>query len=74
MSNLHLNQQMIRRVDAARFLGSFDLRAEVTGYAFVDCPDSNLQYCDSCSQCQLYEDVVDQRRALEERLSFVLSC
>ena len=74
MTNLHLNQELIRRVDGARFFGRFDLRAEATGYAFVDCRDSNLQYCDSCNQCQLFDDVVDQGRALEERLSFALSC
>ena len=69
MTNLSLNSEVIRRVNGALFLNRYRLTVVASGYAFVDCRDSAMQYCGTCPLCLAYDDRSVELSTLEQRLA-----
>ena len=58
MTNVKLNDEVIRRVDGSLFMERFCLRVEANGPAFLDCRDTQVQYCGICSICVAFEGAI----------------
>ena len=63
MTNVALNDEVIRRVDGSTFLDKFRLKVEVNGSAFLDCRDAQGQYCGSCSICIAFDESISRENA-----------
>ena len=60
MTNVFLNDEVIRRVDGTTFLDSFRLRVVENGCGYLDCRDSQLRYCGSSSACLTFNDAISR--------------
>ena len=63
MTNVALNDEVIRRVDGSMFLDKFRLKVEANGSAFLDCRDAQGQYCGSCSICIAFDESISRENA-----------
>ena len=63
MTNVALNDEVIRRVDGSLFLKKFRLRVEEIRSAFLDCRDSQGQFCGSCSICVAFDESISRENA-----------
>ena len=60
MTNVYLNDEVIRRIDDSMLLDCFCLRIVENGCAYLDCRDSQLRYCGSCAACLAFDDSISR--------------